>query len=545
MAARITFCCLRNRLVAKKKAIRSAWTQHCGTPRHVACFTSVRREAMVAGHLLVVALLALVAHGGMAAFAGKKAPKRGGGGGFGAAPRDKAKMSRNSPKVVPAKKKSTGSGLDAMLREQHGTNCADSTKLWATCEDGTVGKYDGGWTALAAPQISPDNAPYMTDRLILKSNAALLSATECTGLIEQMEAHGAANGWDARYPVDGFTREVNIADIPESVELLNRALRETLLPAVASEFGNFAASSLRVNEALVVKYDAATGNNCLPVHQDFSLFTINVALSQSSSFKGGGTWFQHDGKTIVAGRGEALVHAGGIPHCGVPVDRGARYQLVLFILSTAHADLSGRMQAIGAAAGAKAAKPLMDVDLSTAALERAAEINPLDAETWSQFAHNRKHAGDAAGAAAAFERVVSLSHGRDFAALCSLAAVRTSMGDDAAALGHLERALAIGAPPSPAAAAETLAAQHSAGMALLATGRHEDAGLVFEAVIEADAAAAESWAALGVCMAALGQPDAALACQRRVLLLRGVAVPAVGDPGVRRGSDGDAGVGVG
>ena len=87
-------------------------------------------------------------------------------------------------------------------------------------------------------------------------------------------------------------------------------------------------------------------------------------------------------------------------------------------------------------------------------LERAAEINPLDAETWSQLAHNRKHAGDAAGAAAAFERVVSLSHGRDFAALCSLAAVRTSMGDDAAALGHLERALAIGAPPSPAAAAD-------------------------------------------------------------------------------------------
>ena len=42
-----------------------------------------------------------------------------------------------------------------------------------------------------------------------------------------------------------------------------------------------------VNEALDVKYDAASGHNCLPVHQDFSLLTINVALSSSSGFTGG------------------------------------------------------------------------------------------------------------------------------------------------------------------------------------------------------------------------------------------------------------------
>ena len=60
-------------------------------------------------------------------------------------------------------------------------------------------------------------------------------------------------GWDSRYPVTGFTREVNVADIPESVTLLNEALRSTLLPAAAAEFAAFSASDLRVNEALVVK----------------------------------------------------------------------------------------------------------------------------------------------------------------------------------------------------------------------------------------------------------------------------------------------------
>ena len=54
----------------------------------------------------------------------------------------------------------------------------------------------------------------------------------------------------------------------------------------------------------------------------------------------------------------------------MPVASGRRYQLVLFILTTEHADVPARLKAIGAAAGAKAAGKLMDVGLSTAALAR-------------------------------------------------------------------------------------------------------------------------------------------------------------------------------
>jgi len=65
------------------------------------------------------------------------------------------------------------------------------------------------------------------------------------------------------------------------------------------------------------------------------------------------------------------MHAGGLRHCGVPVAQGVRYQLVLFLLSTDHPDVAGRLQAIGAAAGAKAAQGArapLDIALSTAAL---------------------------------------------------------------------------------------------------------------------------------------------------------------------------------
>eukprot|EP00966_Prymnesium_polylepis_P230658 5337492-Prymnesium_polylepis.1 len=62
---------------------------------------------------------------------------------------------------------------------------------------------------------------------------------------------------------------------------------------------------------------------------------------------------------------------------------------------------------------------------------------------------------------------------------------------------------------------------HNAGMELMEAGRYDEAGLNFEKVINADPDAGDSWSALGVCMSQLGQPDAALACQRQVLRIRG------------------------
>ena len=435
------------------------------------------------------------------------------------------------------------SGLDAKLKEQHRSNCEASAARWGTLsgDDALPGTYTGGWHEYEAASVAPQNAPYGTDRLLLRSRAPLLSEELCASLIVLMEAHGAANGFDARYPVTGFTREVNVADIPDGVVLLSEALRTTLLPAAAAEFPSACRpSSLRVNEALVIKYDAATGNNCLPVHQDFSLLTINVALSPRSAFRGGGTWFEHSRETVLTERGEAVMHAGGLRHCGVPVAQGVRYQLVLFLLSTDHPDVAGRLQAIGAAAGAKAAqggRAPLDIALSTAALERACALNPLDGESWSLLGCNRRQQSDLDGAARAFERAASLSADTDFGALVNLAAVRSAQQRPADALAALQKALAIGAPPSPSQPADELMALHNAGMQLFTLGSVEEAGLVFEAVVEADPDALDSWAALGLCMAKLGQEEAALACQRQVLRIRAKGTGATGAAGGAKAED--------
>ena len=82
-------------------------------------------------------------------------------------------------------------------------------------------------------------------------------------------------------------------------------------------------------------------------------------------------------------------------------------------------------------------------------------------------------------------------------------------------------AAAAAARPS---ANPSLSAQHNSAMALLEAGDFEKAGLAFESVINANPDAADSWSALGVCMAELGEPDAALSCQKQVLRIRGASL---------------------
>ena len=253
-------------------------------------------------------------------------PTKPSGGGFGSAARTPAVPSKpggfgagpaaRAPAVPPKPR----SSLETKLLQEHTANCAMAKQTFAVCtDDSGAGAYMAGWQPFSAPAdaVAPGNEPYATNELLRRSRGPLLSEGECASLVDAMEAHGATQGWDQRYPLGGYTREVKVSDMPQAHALLDSALQSTLLPAAAAAFG-FAPSSLRVNEALVVKYDAASGHNALPVHVDFSLLTLNVALSPPAAYTGGGTWFQHDGKELLCGRGEGLLHAGGLTHCGSP-----------------------------------------------------------------------------------------------------------------------------------------------------------------------------------------------------------------------------------
>jgi len=162
------------------------------------------------------------------------------------------------PKKKPSKPSSKRRGrapprqkigsLEAKLLQEHAASCAAAEATFAVCASDGDGEYAAGWTAHPVPAGAVSETLYSADQpLLLESEGPLLSESECGALTNAMLLHGAAGGWDSRYPLAGYTREVKVSDMPAALEMLNGALRSTLLPAAASAFG-LDASHLRVNE---------------------------------------------------------------------------------------------------------------------------------------------------------------------------------------------------------------------------------------------------------------------------------------------------------
>ena len=136
-----------------------------------------------------------------------------------------------APRAAVAKQPKASS-LETKLLQEHKTNCAVAKQSFAVCADDGPGTYTAGWERFSAPAdaVAPGNEPYATRDLLRKSTGPLLSAAECSALTDEMEAHGAAQGWDARYPLAGYTREVKVSDMPKAQELLNRRGRAQAPP---------------------------------------------------------------------------------------------------------------------------------------------------------------------------------------------------------------------------------------------------------------------------------------------------------------------------
>ena len=114
-----------------------------------------------------------------------------------------------------------------------------------------------------------------------------------------------------------------------------------------SESQNRAASLSRpqVSDAFVVRYDAdaatGPGRRELPPHVDESVLSATVMLNDQAEYEGGGVWFAATGDAINADAGSVVAFAGGLRHGGLPVTRGTRYIVALFMYSDVNA-MSGR-----------------------------------------------------------------------------------------------------------------------------------------------------------------------------------------------------------
>jgi tetratricopeptide (TPR) repeat protein len=263
----------------------------------------------------------------------------------------------------------------------------------------------------------------------------------------------------------------------------------------------------------------------MAAHGDFSLLTINIALSDSH--QGGGTWVQalggEAGETVHAGpTGHAVIHAGGLWHAGARTTEGRRYILVLFLHSRLYIDHTAWLQT-----RAIAALRANDATAAVALLSLAIQLNPADAESWVQLATARRRSGDRPGALQAGRQAVALGEAAgDFSfdavynACCDARA--EGLWAEAAA-GFAEAARVAEASPEAAVPAEKqLAAELGLGACLRRLGLLEEAGEALERALGLDRDAADVWAELGLVMAQMGggaAEAAAVVCQKNVARL--------------------------
>ena len=88
--------------------------------------------------------------------------------------------------------------------------------------------------------------------------------------------------------------EVHVANLPLSRRRLRRKLTSAVLPSAAACFG-LDPSTLRVRDAVVVRYDATTQATRQPMHRDEALLSLNIPLSAQFEYEGGGTRFEGSG----------------------------------------------------------------------------------------------------------------------------------------------------------------------------------------------------------------------------------------------------------
>lgn len=86
------------------------------------------------------------------------------------------------------------------------------------------------------------------------------------------------------------------------------------------------------NQPHVVKYSGR--HRGVELHHDKCDITVNIMLSRSNQYVGGGTYFRDADLNVRLEFGEFLLHPGNVVHAGTEITKGTRFLMVLFADTT-------------------------------------------------------------------------------------------------------------------------------------------------------------------------------------------------------------------
>eukprot|EP00967_Tisochrysis_lutea_P074695 scaffold100469_cov32-Tisochrysis_lutea.AAC.4 len=157
---------------------------------------------------------------------------------------------------------------------------------------------------------------------IYVTDEPLFSAEECERVVAMAEREGAGlpSTKSGKYRVG----KAWVKDMPNVLAWFNGALEQKLYPALAHLFPTIVSSpaTLRAHSVAILKYNES--HPATDVHIDDALLAFTIALSPSSNFEGGGTFFEALDTIIPMEQGMVTFRPGAIRHAGHAVTKGLR-----------------------------------------------------------------------------------------------------------------------------------------------------------------------------------------------------------------------------
>jgi hypothetical protein len=157
----------------------------------------------------------------------------------------------------------------------------------------------------------------------------LFSKNVCEWLIFESEEHAKNNGgWTTRRHESYPTTDIPIEKIKSIFNFVLFSFSD-IFNKIKKSYCFTEEVSFNIKDLFIVKYDEQMQNK-LDLHHDGSFLSINILLSDTKDFEGGGTYF-NDGLTVFLEQGDVLVHSGKVKHSGLPITKGTRYIMVAFV----------------------------------------------------------------------------------------------------------------------------------------------------------------------------------------------------------------------
>ncbi|KAG7345738.1 hypothetical protein IV203_033269 [Nitzschia inconspicua] len=161
----------------------------------------------------------------------------------------------------------------------------------------------------------------------------------CQHLIQIALDHAAtAGGWTTNRHYAVPTQDLPVHKVPKLLEWFQKWMFSMLFPLLCRQFGpadkqneeDSLGVRFYVHDAFLVRYEATSSNNFLPLHYDESTHSCVVALNDE--FDGGGTYVYDLDETVTPPTGGMVSFQGNKSlHGGSPVTSGIRYILAIFL----------------------------------------------------------------------------------------------------------------------------------------------------------------------------------------------------------------------